>query len=176
MTQREPRKAKESLEPPEAGKGQRILPWSLLRDPGPLTPCFGLLSFRTMADYISVALSHPVRGHLLQQPRETKAKPAWVTYLFAKQVGRAEVETLVGFRVQRHPPSLPGHQQISHKLFELNIINNKQYACRRLHLLILSQVPTGRIGGTSASNILFSFKDLIFCYLAASSLHCGVWA
>ena len=35
MTQREPRKAKDSLEPPEAGKGQRILPWSLLRDPGP---------------------------------------------------------------------------------------------------------------------------------------------
>ena len=60
-----------------------------------------------MRDYISVVLSHPVCGHLLQQSQETKAKPAWVTYLFVKQVGRAEMETLVDFRVQRHPHSPP---------------------------------------------------------------------
>ena len=36
MTQREPRKAKDCLEPLEAGKGQRILLlWSLQRDPSP---------------------------------------------------------------------------------------------------------------------------------------------
>ena len=36
MTQREPRKAKDCLEPPEAGKSQRILLlWSLQRDPSP---------------------------------------------------------------------------------------------------------------------------------------------
>ena len=60
--------------PRASGRWQRAEESSL-----PLTPCFGLLSFRTMRGYISVILSHPVHGHLSQQSRKTKAKPAWVT-------------------------------------------------------------------------------------------------
>ena len=59
--------AREHLEPPEARRGQKCFFLETLEGVWSCWPLdFGLLDPRTMREYISVVLSHPVCGHLLE--------------------------------------------------------------------------------------------------------------
>lgn len=58
--------SKEHLEPPEIGRGEEEFFLQNLQREALLTTCLGLLTAET-EKIISVVLSHPVGGHLLQQ-------------------------------------------------------------------------------------------------------------